>query len=50
MINKDLQKFAINKIKLTKKNYVVIIGGNPSKTARSPKIWNYYFKKKKITF
>ena len=50
MINKDLQKFAINKIKLTKKNYVVIIGGNPSKTARSPKIWNYYFKKKKLDF
>ena len=47
MINKDLQKFAINKIKLTKKNYVVIIGGNPSKTARSPKLWNYYFKKTK---
>ena len=50
MNNKDLQSFATNKIKLIKKNYVVIIGGNPSKTARSPKIWNYYFKKKKLDF
>ncbi len=50
MINKALQNFASNKIKLTKKNYVVIIGGNPSKTARSPKIWNFYFKKKKLDF
>ena len=28
-----------------KQNYVAIIGSNASKTARSPKLWNYVYKK-----
>ena len=35
-----------NKINLEKDNkYVAIIGSNASKTARSPKLWNYVYKK-----
>ena len=45
MYLKELQYLTQNKITLRKKNYVVIIGGNPSKTARSPILWNYFFKK-----
>ena len=38
-----------NEIKIsTKKKYVAIIGRNPSKGARSPKLWNAAFKKHKI--
>ena len=28
-----------------KQNYVAIIGSNASKTARSPKLWNYVYEK-----
>ena len=40
-----LQSLVLNKF-LIKKNekYCVIIGSNPSKTARSPKLWNAVFK------
>jgi shikimate dehydrogenase len=44
---KEIQLLAKNKINLSKKNYTVIIGSNPSKTARSPILWNYFFKKTK---
>ncbi len=38
-----------NKINLpTTNKYAVIIGSNPSKTARSPILWNKVYKKKKI--
>lgn len=38
-----------NKIQIQrKKKYVCIIGSNPSKGARSPKLWNAAFKKHKI--
>ena len=43
-----IKNLAENKIYLKKKNYTVIIGSNPSKTARSPVLWNYFFKKNKI--
>ena len=45
MILKELQSLIQNKIILKKKKYTVIIGANPSKTARSPILWNYFFKK-----
>ena len=47
MYLKKIQLYAQNKIICKKKNYTVIIGANPSKTARSPKLWNYYFKRTK---
>ena len=47
MYLKKIQTLAQNKIISKKKNYTVIIGANPSKTARSTKLWNYYFKKTK---
>ena len=37
-----------NKIKLNKKYFCTIIGSNPSKGARSPKLWNYTYKKMDI--
>ena len=41
MINKLIE----NKInKIDNKQYAAIIGFNPSKTARSPKLWNAVFK------
>ena len=39
-----IKNLAENKIYL-KKNYTVIIGSNPSKTARSPVLWNYFLKR-----
>ena len=45
MILKELQSLVQNKIILKKKKYTVIIGADPSKTARSPILWNYFFKK-----
>ena len=45
MYLKKLQSLIQNKIILKKKKYTVIIGANPSKTARSPALWNYFFKK-----
>ena len=45
MILKELQSLIHNTIVLKKKKYTVIIGANPSKTARSPILWNYFFKK-----
>ena len=47
MCSNKIQLFAKNKISINKKNYTVIIGSNPSKTARSPVLWNYFFKKTK---
>ena len=47
MYLKKIQKLSTNKINLNQKKYTVIIGANPSKTARSPKLWNHYFKKTK---
>ncbi len=43
----EIQLLAKNKISIKKNNYTVIIGSNPSKTARSPVLWNYFFKKTK---
>ena len=45
MILKELQSLIHNTIVLKKKKYTVILGANPSKTARSPILWNYFFKK-----
>ena len=44
----EIQTLVKNKINLKKKNYTVIIGSNPSKTARSPILWNFFFKKTKM--
>ena len=41
----EIQKLSQNKLSFTKKKYTVIIGANPSKTARSPILWNYFFEK-----
>ena len=44
-----IRKFISNKnISSSYKNYCAIIGGAPSKGARSPKLWNKAFKKYKI--
>ena len=46
---KKIKKFISNKkVSSTFKKYTVIIGGSPSKGARSPKLWNSAFKKYKI--
>lgn len=47
MYSSEIQRLAENKIVLRKKNYAVIIGSNPSRTARSPFIWNFFFKETK---
>ena len=39
----EIQKLSQNKLSFTKKKYKVIIGENPSKTPRSPILWNYFF-------
>ncbi|AFS47864.1 hypothetical protein HIMB5_00011160 [alpha proteobacterium HIMB5] len=41
-----IQKFSENKIDIKYKKYCAILGKNPSKTARSPFLWNLVFKKK----
>lgn len=41
-----IQKFSDNKINIKYKKYCAILGKNPSKTARSPFLWNLVFKKK----
>ena len=44
-----LSQFLNNNINLKKNNlYALIIGSNPSKGARSPKLWNKAYKKFKI--
>ena len=49
MILESINNLVENEIKIsTKKKYVAIIGRNPSKGARSPKLWNAAFKKHKI--
>jgi len=49
MTLESINNLVENEIKIsTKKKYVAIIGRNPSKGARSPKLWNAAFKKHKI--
>ena len=44
-----IRKFISNKnVSSSYKNYRAIIGGAPSKGARSPKLWNKAFKRYKI--
>jgi len=43
-----LNSYIDNKLKLVEKKYALIIGLNPSGGARSPKLWNKVYKKKKI--
>ena len=44
-----MKNFLINKLSVNKKlNYCCIIGLNPSKGARSPKLWNECFNKLNI--
>ena len=44
-----IRKFISNKnVSSSYKNYCAIIGGAPSKGARSPKLWNKAFKRYKI--
>ena len=47
MHTNEIQLLAKNKISIKKNSYTVIIGSNPSRTARSPILWNYFFKKTK---
>jgi shikimate dehydrogenase len=44
----DLVKLIENKIKIKNNSLCSIIGSNPSKGARSPKLWNYAFSKMNI--
>ena len=49
MILKSIAELVENKIQIQQeKKYVAIIGENPSKGARSPKLWNAAFKKHKL--
>jgi shikimate dehydrogenase len=43
-----LNSYIENKFQLDSKEYALIIGSNPSDGARSPKLWNKVYKKKKI--
>jgi shikimate dehydrogenase len=43
-----LNSYIENKFQLDHKKYALIIGSNPSDGARSPKLWNKVYKKKKI--
>lgn len=46
-----IEQVTKNRIKLrNNKNYCAIIGLKPSKGARSPKIWNFFFKRKKLDY
>ena len=42
-----LNSYIENKFQLDSKEYALIIGSNPSDGARSPKLWNKVYKKKK---
>ncbi len=43
-----IQKFSTNKISIKNKKYCAILGENPSKTARSPFLWNLVLSKNNI--
>jgi shikimate dehydrogenase len=43
-----LNSYVENKFKIVTKKYALILGSNPSDGARSPKLWNKVYKKKKI--
>ena len=43
-----LNSYIENKFQLDHKKYALIIGSNPSDGARSPKLWNKVYKKKKL--
>ena len=44
----NLNKYISNNIKIKHKKFALIIGESPSFGARSPKLWNKVYKKKKI--